>query len=198
MVPRRSAFTLIELLVTVAIIGLLISIGVPTFSQVRLMGKRTVCMANLHSIGQALEAYLSVNNDYWPHASFMISQDANLPAISEVLRREIGGARTVFRCPADRGMDPNDPIRFGKPYYDTEKTSYEWDVLGVFNGVKRGHDLATSAAGLGWGSADVPLMQDWECFHGGASRPHSCVVMYADFTIRTSADRIRKDHWGSQ
>jgi prepilin-type N-terminal cleavage/methylation domain-containing protein len=196
-------FTLIELLVVIAIMSLLISIGVPTFAQVRIASKRAVCMANMHSIAQALEAYMSVNDDYWPNASKMVSieDDPNLLSISQVLSREVRGVREVFRCPADRPrIESVDPNNIGKTYYESEKTSYEWDVFfGMFSGRKRGHDPVTDAAGLGWGASDVALMADFECFHGGTSRPtfdlqnprpvvdkpRSLVVMYADLSVRT-------------
>jgi prepilin-type N-terminal cleavage/methylation domain-containing protein len=186
---RRIGFTLIELLVVVAIIGLLVSITVPAISQARVASKRTVCGANLHSIGQALELYLSQNNEYWPFASAMISkeEDPNRRAISEVLLPQAGNVREVFRCPADRiRTDSSDPnINGKKTFFESEKSSYEWDILAAFNGVKRGQDWATSAEGLGLGPADVPLMQDWDCFHGEPNRARSVVVMYADFSVRS-------------
>jgi len=181
---RVGGFTLIELLVVVAIIAMLISILVPAFSRFRVMSKRTACMSNMRSISQALQAYLDVNNDYWPYASHMISieEDPNRRAISDVLANEVRGGREVFKCPADRIMaDPND---LGKTYYEREKTSYEWDVTALLNGAKRGKD-PTEGFVQGVGGWDrVPLMQDWECFHGGQEKPQSMVVLFADLSVR--------------
>jgi prepilin-type N-terminal cleavage/methylation domain-containing protein len=53
----RAGFTLIELLVVIAIITLLISILLPSLAGAREQGKRTKCLANLRSIGQALFSY---------------------------------------------------------------------------------------------------------------------------------------------
>jgi prepilin-type N-terminal cleavage/methylation domain-containing protein len=53
----RRSFTLIELLVVVAIIALLISILLPSLNAARDASKRTVCMANLHAIGVAMNSY---------------------------------------------------------------------------------------------------------------------------------------------
>lgn len=54
---RRGGFTLIELLVVVAIIALLISILLPSLSRAREQARRTVCLANLRSFGQASLIY---------------------------------------------------------------------------------------------------------------------------------------------
>jgi len=62
--PR--AFTLIELLVVVAIIGLLISILLPSLKQAREQAHMAVCIANLRSVGQAMHGYFSDHRDWFP------------------------------------------------------------------------------------------------------------------------------------
>ncbi len=57
----RRAFTLIEILVVVAIIALLIAVLVPSLSRAREAGRRSVCGANLHSIGIASLTYQQSN-----------------------------------------------------------------------------------------------------------------------------------------
>lgn len=59
MLTKRAprAFTLIELLVVVAIIALLMAILLPTLSSVKEQARKAVCLANLHSIGQSVQAY---------------------------------------------------------------------------------------------------------------------------------------------
>lgn len=54
---ESRAFTLIELLVVVAIIGVLMSILLPSLQQAREQGKRAVCLANLRGISQSSQAY---------------------------------------------------------------------------------------------------------------------------------------------
>lgn len=61
--PTRRAFTLIELLVVVAIIALLISILLPALHRGKEQGRIAVCLANLRTIGQATQAYLTDGND---------------------------------------------------------------------------------------------------------------------------------------
>ena len=59
----RKAFTLVELLVVVSIIGLLISILVPSLSKARLQARATVCQHNLHVLGQGIAMYANNNRD---------------------------------------------------------------------------------------------------------------------------------------
>ncbi len=71
-----SGFTLIELLVVVAIIGLLISILVPSLSAVRKNANRVNCASNLHQVGLAMQSYLEQNDNHLPYASYMPSVSA--------------------------------------------------------------------------------------------------------------------------
>ncbi|MCH7872444.1 MAG: type II secretion system protein [Planctomycetes bacterium] len=59
-----SAFTLIELLVVVAIIGVLISILLPSLKGARDQAKQLLCITHLRSIGQASSFYADEYNDW--------------------------------------------------------------------------------------------------------------------------------------
>jgi prepilin-type N-terminal cleavage/methylation domain-containing protein len=63
---RQSAFTLLELLVVVAIVGILVSIFVPYFLNVREMNNRTRCAENLREIQVALRNYGTANGNAYP------------------------------------------------------------------------------------------------------------------------------------
>jgi len=57
--PRQRAFTLVELLVVIGIIALLVGILMPALARARQAAQSAACLANLHSIGQAVAMYRS-------------------------------------------------------------------------------------------------------------------------------------------
>ena len=79
MLHRRSkGFTLIELLIVVAIIGIIAAIAIPNLLNAIDRGKQKRTMADLRSIGTAVEAY-AVDTNIYPTAT-----DAN--ALATVLQ----------------------------------------------------------------------------------------------------------------
>lgn len=63
---RPRGFTLIELLVVVAIIAVLIGILLPSLSTARESARRSVCAANLISVGRAFLVYSQDANNHYP------------------------------------------------------------------------------------------------------------------------------------
>ena len=72
----RKGFTLIELLVVVAIIGMLISVLLPSLQNAREQAKAVQCGANQRSVGQAFGVYLAENNAVYP-LSYVYASNAN-------------------------------------------------------------------------------------------------------------------------
>lgn len=64
---RKQSFTLIELLVVVAIIGMLMSILLPSLTKARKASKRAVCFANLKTYNTGTHGYLLANHNKFPH-----------------------------------------------------------------------------------------------------------------------------------
>jgi general secretion pathway protein G len=68
--PNRKSqgFTLIELLIVVAIIGIIAAIAIPNLLNAIDRGKQKRTMADIRSIGTAIESY-SVDNSIYPTAN---------------------------------------------------------------------------------------------------------------------------------
>ena len=60
----RKAFTLIEVLVVIAIIGLLVSILIPSLTGARDQARALQCASNLRSFGTGFMVYAGDNRDY--------------------------------------------------------------------------------------------------------------------------------------
>ena len=130
----RRAFTLVEMLVVVAVIGLLVAILAPTLSRARGSAKLTACASNLRQVGVAVRAYLGASSDRLPFASFMPSigpapLDGPEPVyIAEVLAIDAGKQTDIFKCPNDRTDNQRPAPNYGKSYFTTERSSYEYQV----------------------------------------------------------------------
>ena len=74
---ERGGFTLIELLVVVAIIGLLISILLPSLAAARAQAKAAKCLSNLRVLGQGLVIYANTNRDVLPPGRLPKIDDCN-------------------------------------------------------------------------------------------------------------------------
>lgn len=63
--PHRG-FTLVELLVVVGIIAIMISLLLPSLNKARRAAQTVACLANLRSLGQAMNMYAAQNHGYIP------------------------------------------------------------------------------------------------------------------------------------
>jgi prepilin-type processing-associated H-X9-DG protein len=102
---------LVELLVVVAIIGILISLVMPSLASVRDRAKTVQCASNLRQIGQALVAYQAENGGNFPVGLQGASVGDRVTWLSELRAYLRGGSdiladqdqaslRAIFTCPA--------------------------------------------------------------------------------------------------
>ena len=198
---KRSAFTLIEILVTVAIIGLLVSITMPSLAAARRQSKSTKCKHNLHQISLAMQSYLQQHRDRFPFCKRVPSETGDMWTLPMALSREVGYQgrevtedfrNEVFRCPADRGaLKATDPD-FGKCFYDSYGTSYEW--WKSLNGLRANFKTVTieleqpplPPQPLRMNLRDVPMVHDFEGWHRKhPDQPKSVNILYADMHINS-------------
>lgn len=66
MLRKERGFTLIELLIVVAIIGIIAAIAIPNLLNAIDRGRQKRTMADMRSIGTAVESY-SVDNNFYPN-----------------------------------------------------------------------------------------------------------------------------------
>jgi prepilin-type N-terminal cleavage/methylation domain-containing protein/prepilin-type processing-associated H-X9-DG protein len=163
--PRnKRAFTLVELLIVIGIIALLVGLTLPTLYRAVAIARSTACKTNLHAVGVGLRMYLDQNDDIMPLAAQMPSEERNdYPRIADVLEPFIETPNTL-KCPADR-------IR---TFFAEEGSSYEYhQLLG-------GRKVSDSFLSRRWGEQNVPVMNDYEPFHGEADQPGAMNYLFAD------------------
>jgi len=99
---RRNTrgFTLIELLIVVAIIGIIAAIAIPNLLNAIDRGKQKRSMADLRTIGTALESY-AIDNNYYPVAGDIGTLAAPATNVVPIYIRTMpqnDGWRNAFYC----------------------------------------------------------------------------------------------------
>jgi prepilin-type N-terminal cleavage/methylation domain-containing protein/prepilin-type processing-associated H-X9-DG protein len=92
----RRAFTLIELLVVVAIIGLLISIMLPSLGRARATARAVKCGAQINSVGKAVAGYLTENSGFYPPSYWYPNADGSYDFMNQPSAHPYGYAHWSF------------------------------------------------------------------------------------------------------
>jgi prepilin-type N-terminal cleavage/methylation domain-containing protein len=175
---RTRAFTLIEILVVIAIVGLLAGLLIPAVARSRAKAAQARCGLQLQQVGQMLQMYFGENRNALPNVNMMPSLQPPLngyPSLVQVLAPYHRGGVQVFDCPADQITQPapNAPPGF-ETYFAREQSSYQWNA-DVNLGASRVTDLKNADA--------VPLVQEYEPFHGHAGMSGSMNRLYLDLHV---------------
>jgi prepilin-type N-terminal cleavage/methylation domain-containing protein/prepilin-type processing-associated H-X9-DG protein len=188
----RRGFTLIEVLVVVAIIGLLVSILIPSLSKAREQSRRVVCGSNLH---QHLFVILTYSHDYrgafprnpsqhltpsgnssWWIDTVVATYDGASGGrdpfdLRRLFKRYTGGLTDMFSCPSNGGPKMDDPANVkaaAESGYMGGQVMMLWNSTCVFKdtSVKRPwaprHEWREGGAPSG-----VPVVQDELTASGG-------------------------------
>ncbi len=195
----------------VAIIALLISILLPALSKAKENGRRAVCLSNLHHLGQAFQQYLHGSEDILPAAAQMPSVDGQdpeedfyHPPIMDYLM-PYARNETLFRCPTDlpgrTKRDTDDPNKLGASYWETERTSYEYNHLSSMLEDVIAQDGSPAKVNVGdtivkvtpeppgrfhpWleKTSDMFLLTEFDAFHGQRGVQEIRHTLYADFHV---------------
>src|SRR5688572_2757403 len=96
----HRAFTLVELLIVVGIIAVLIGILMPVFSKAREQAKRTKCLANLRTLGQAMVMYANESKDWLPNSNppSQMNDPVATAAVLTALNEKYVRAPAGFHC----------------------------------------------------------------------------------------------------
>lgn len=140
---NKSHFTLVELLIVIAIIGILLTLLIPSLRSARLSAMGGVSMSNLSQIYKGAMSYASDNNHFMPLCGgegnptpYVVGDElANWrPPIYEYISgnkfpadredtkdvMETGGYRDIMYCPVilqDRNGEYPDPSAQGRGHY---------------------------------------------------------------------------------
>jgi prepilin-type N-terminal cleavage/methylation domain-containing protein/prepilin-type processing-associated H-X9-DG protein len=133
--PRRSSracgFTLVELLVVIGIIALLIAILLPALSKARDHSRKTACLSNLRSLGQAMFLYANAYKDHLPNGNppgkWLSYDGAN--RIMVIFARDFVQPSGVFHCPSDPDPEPGEIVTADPWLPNSARVSYEFYCL---------------------------------------------------------------------
>ena len=168
---RVGAFTLVELLVVVGIIGVLIGLLLPSLNRALEQSRRTGCLANLRSLGQALTLYATTNRDRLPNGNPRgVWVDYN--GSNRVMVKFAGGVEDarVFYCPSDKSDVPKEITTADPSLPNSARVSY--DFFSLYFPPEHGPVLSRlrGSAPLAWdleGGSDLPRKEQNHGSRGG-------------------------------
>lgn len=156
------------------IVVALLAIGFPVVFKMKEKAKTTACLANLRSLGIALNGYLGDHNLTMPTLAPGRAVDGPPVATIDTLLASYADNDSAFRCPADPAV------------WRDSGTSYFWNP--ALNGQSA---TALNFLDLTESATRIPVLSDKEGWHdGGGPRVN---ILYADghatTGLRLSADR---------
>jgi len=144
---RSVGFTLVELLVVIAVIGVLVSLLLPTLANAKAKAQAIYCQNNLRQMGIALIIYTQENGGAYP--MFMREWATDSQAVTRVkwfddISPNLSPTweRGIYKCPNYRGMIWGYYPHESTPYIPLSAGSY------AYNGGSSGADPGQYLFGL--------------------------------------------------
>jgi prepilin-type N-terminal cleavage/methylation domain-containing protein/prepilin-type processing-associated H-X9-DG protein len=130
---RLAGFTLTELLVVIGVIALLIGILLPTLSRAREASRKTQCLANLRTLGQAFIMYAQQFHDVLPTGNVPggrwdepVGQNNVLTYFANTFVKGPGS----FHCPSD--IDPQPEKITNGDYFKDDSAHISFEFYSIW------------------------------------------------------------------
>lgn len=121
----QKGFTLIELMIVIAIIGILVSILLPSMVSARHRARLSGCETNLRNLAVVLQTYATNNDNLYP-------DDAS-PGLN-ILSTQGYLSTVIPKCPADDSDYVYNRASDGSSNYTIEHSSTQHGFLGLGTG----------------------------------------------------------------
>lgn len=104
---KKNAFTLIELLVVIGIIFVLASFLAPALLRAKEQANRASCLANIRSLGQAMQIYANENDDRFSVGGSGSTYNTNL-SFGAIFNAKSFNDTKIYICPNRKRNSPPD------------------------------------------------------------------------------------------
>ena len=121
-------FTLVELLVVIGIIAVLIGLLLPALNKAREQSKRTTCLANLRTLGQAMILYANDSRDRLPNSNppNTSADPGATDAVLVALAKKYVRSAAAFHCPSDADSEPENITNAVIMFPESARVSYDF------------------------------------------------------------------------
>lgn len=122
----EKGFTLIELMIVIAIIGILLAIAIPAYSDYIIRARTTECVNNLAPLKTGVsEFYLSSALNHYPAVMASIGSAKNTNMCSPAVLTPATGVLNITSTATTGATSPFTTITM-RPTVDASKTSVQW------------------------------------------------------------------------